>query len=97
MLIHKLLNKDPDIVPEESLLIILDIKSAACMVNNGKDTKHSSHIDRRVHSVRNGERFKMHNFDWCEQGMQLIEIATKNVSENELYPRMKYTMLSLDK
>ena len=39
MLIYKLLNKDPDMVPEESPLIVLDSKSDMCMANNGKDTK----------------------------------------------------------
>ena len=36
MLIHELLNKGPDIVPEEAPLIVLDSKSDMCMANNGK-------------------------------------------------------------
>ena len=36
ILIHGLLNKYPDIVPEEAPLIILDSKSIMCMDNNGK-------------------------------------------------------------
>ena len=56
MLMHKLLNKDPDIVPEESPLIVLDSKSAMCMAKNGKDTKHTRNIARRMHFVRNGEK-----------------------------------------
>ena len=36
MLIHELLNKDPDIVPEEAPLIVLYGKSAMCMANNGR-------------------------------------------------------------
>ena len=47
MLIHELLNKDPDIVTEETPLIVLDSKSAMCMVNNGKYTNHNRHIARR--------------------------------------------------
>ena len=34
MLIHELLNKDPDIVPEEDPLIFLDSKSTMCMAHN---------------------------------------------------------------
>ena len=49
MLIHELLNKDPDIVPEEYPLILLDSKSDMCMSKNGKYTKHTSHIARRMH------------------------------------------------
>ena len=36
MLINELLNKDPDIVPEEAPIIIFDIKSDVCMDKNGK-------------------------------------------------------------
>ena len=52
MLIHELLIKDPDIVPEESPFIVLNSKSAMCMANNGKDTKHTRHIARIIHFVR---------------------------------------------
>ena len=48
MLIHKPLNKYPDIVTEEAPLIILDSNYSVCMDNNGKDTKHTRHISRRV-------------------------------------------------
>ena len=53
MLIHELLNKDPDIVLEEAPLIILDRKSAICMANNVKDTKQTRQIARIIHLVRN--------------------------------------------
>ena len=53
---YKIFNKHPDTVPEEAPLIILDSKSAGCMANNGKDIKHKSHIARKVHFVRNGEK-----------------------------------------
>ena len=42
MLIHELLNKDPDIVPEGAPMIVLDSKSDMCMDKNGKDKKHTS-------------------------------------------------------
>ena len=47
-------NKDPDIVPEEYPLIVLDSKAAMCMAKNGKDTKHTIHIARIFHFVTNG-------------------------------------------
>ena len=49
MLIHELLNKDPDIFPEEATLIVLDGKSAMGLSNNGKNTKHTIHISRMMH------------------------------------------------
>ena len=53
MLIHDLLNKDVDIVPEEAPLIVLDSKSAMCMAKNGKDIKHKRRIARRMYFVKN--------------------------------------------
>ena len=83
-------------VPNESPLIVLDSKYAMCMANNGRYTKHTRHIERRMHSVRNGEKYKMHKTDWCEGGLQLADIGTKNLSEPELTPRMKYIMVRLE-
>ena len=41
MLIHELLNEDPNMVTKEDPLIVLDSKSDMCMAKNGKDTKHT--------------------------------------------------------
>ena len=38
----------------------------------------------------------MHKIDWCEGGLQLADIVTKNVSEPDLTPRMKYIMVRLE-
>ena len=35
--------------------------------------------------------------DLCEGGLQLAEIVTKNVSEPDLTPRMRYIMVQHDK
>ena len=66
------------------------------MANNGRDTKHTRHIERRMHFVRNGDKCKMHNIEWCEGGLQLADIGAKNVSEPDLTPRMKYIMIILE-
>ena len=68
-LVHEFLNKDPDMVPKEAPLIVLDSKSAICMANTGKDIKHTRHIVRILNFVRNGEKCKMHKTDWCEVGL----------------------------
>ena len=65
------------------------------MAKNGKDTKHTRYITRRVNLVRNCEKFKLHNIDWCEGGMKLSEISTKNNGYNYLNIRMKYIMVRL--
>ena len=57
---NELLNKDTYVVPEQSPLIILDIKSAVCMGNNCKDTQHTRHIFRRMYFVINGEQWNLY-------------------------------------
>ena len=56
MLVYELLNEDPDMVPKEAPLIVLDSKSAMYMDKNGRDTKHTRHIARIMHLVRNEEK-----------------------------------------
>ena len=70
MLIHELLNKDPDIVPVEAPFIVLYSKSAMCMAKNGKDTKHTRHIARRMHFVRNGENTR------CTKSIGVKEVCS---------------------
>ena len=77
-------------------MIVLDSKSAMCVDKNGKNTKHTRHIARKMNFVRNGEKCKMHKIDWCEGGLQLADIGTNNISEPDLTPRMKYIMVRLE-
>ena len=67
-----------------------------CMAKNCKDTKHTRYIVRRMKFVRNIEKFKIHKLNWCEGGLKLAYIDTKNVGEPDLTPRMKYIMVRLD-
>ena len=39
----------------------------------------------------------MHTVDCCEGGQQLEDIATKNVGDPDLKPRIKYIMVRIDK
>ena len=66
------------------------------MAKNGRDTKHTRHIARRTNFVRNGEKCKMHKIEWYEGGLQLADICTKNVSEPDLTPRIKYIIVRLE-
>ena len=68
MINNDFLNKDPDVVPEQAPLDILDIKSAVFMSNNGEDTKHTRQIYRRMHFIRNGKECNMHRPVWCDGG-----------------------------
>ena len=55
ILIRELLNNYTEIFPKAAPLIILDSKSAVCMVKNVNDTNHTRQISRRVHFDRNGK------------------------------------------
>ena len=46
--------------------------------------------------MKNGEKYKMHKIYWCEGGLELSDIVTRNSRENYLYPRIKYIMLMID-
>ena len=96
MLIHEFLNKDPNIVPEEVPLIILDSKYAVCTAKNGKDKKYTKNIARIMYFVRNGEKCKTNTIEWCEGGLKLADIDTNNVGDDDLTTRMKYIMARLD-
>ena len=84
-------------VPKQAPLIILYGKSVLCMANNGKDTKHTRHIVIILHIVRNGEDFNLHKTVWCEGGLQISDIGTKNVSKDKLNPRVGYTMVTIER
>ena len=56
MLIHEFLNEDPDMISKEAPFIFLDSESPFFMANNVKDIKHTRHIARRMHFVRNVEK-----------------------------------------
>ena len=96
ILINGLFKNYSDIVPEEAPLIVLDGKSDMWMAKNSKDTKHTIHIARRMHFVRNVEKCRMHKIDWCEVGLLLTDISTKNCFEPDLITGMKYIMVMLD-
>ena len=55
MINNEFMNKIPYVVPEQALIIILDVKLAIGMDNNGIDIKQTRHIYRRLHLVRHGE------------------------------------------
>ena len=74
-------------VTEQAPLNILDRKSAICVDDNGKDTKYTIHIARRIYFARNNEECNFHKTVWCEEGLHLSDILINNFRDNELNPR----------
>ena len=88
--------KDPDEAPEDPPLVILDSKSGVDMAKNGKDTKHTRPITRRMHFVRQGQAMVLHALRWVEAKLQLADIGTKNDRPDEIKPRLEYLMVVVD-
>ena len=91
------MNKDPDVVPEQTPLIISNSKSAVCKDNNRKDTKQTRHISRVMHFGGNGEKWNLHKTIWCEGSILWSDIGNNNVREDELDPGLLYTTVTLAK
>ena len=66
------------------------------MAKNGKYTKHTKHIYRRIHLVGNGAECNLHKIFWCEGGIQMSDIGTKSVRGDELDPILGYAIEILD-
>ena len=96
MINSELEGKEPDQLPSDPPLIILDSKAGVDMSKNGKDTKYTRHIARRVHFVRQGEAQGLHRVSWCEADLQLADIGTKNVRADEMQPRRSYLMVKVE-
>ena len=95
MLNNELMKKDINLVPEQAPLIILDRKSSVFMYNDVKDTKHTRHISRRIQFWINGEEWNLYKTVWCEGGLKLSYIGTKNVREDELNPVSIYALVRI--
>ena len=54
------------------------------MANNGKDTKHIRHTDRRMHFVTDGEYCNFQKALWCEGGMKLADTGIKIIRADKL-------------
>ncbi len=75
----KMLLNDMEARPEneDTIYIILDSKSAIAMGNSFKDTKHTRHILRRYHYVRDGIEAKRFELIWINTKNQFADIGTK--------------------
>ena len=66
------------------------------MADNGKDTKHARHIDRRMNLVINVEKCDFYKTVWYEVGLKLSEIVTNNFREDEFNTRLGYAVVRLE-
>ena len=86
MLLNELDGKDPDDI-SEAIPILLDSASAIAMAKHAKDTKHTRHIARRLHYVREGEQQSRFSLSYIPAEKQLADIGTKALSEEDMNSR----------
>ena len=91
MLVNELNDVDPDDFGE-AIKILVDNTSAQAMAKNEKDTKHTRHIARRMHYVRDGQQIGAHDLNYIPADLNLADPGTKNLGADELEPRLKYMM-----
>jgi len=63
--------------PRHNVPLILDSKSAIAMGNSFRDTKHTRHIMRRYHYVREGVDAGRYKLYWIKTDQELADIGTK--------------------
>ena len=83
---YKFWNKDPDMVPEQSSIYILDRKSAICIDKNIKNTKHTRHIHRIRHF------YEMANNKMCTRQCGVREIWNYQTLVPRLLGKMNWIL-----
>ena len=78
---------------KEATPVLLDNRSAVDMGKSFKETKHSKHIQRRYHYVREGQINGHHILIWIPKELQLSDIGTKAVTKKDLQDRLKYVVV----
>ena len=66
------------------------------MTKRGKETKNTNHISRKMNLLRNGKECNFKNIVWCERGLHLSDIGTKNVRKHKLNYIFGYDMVRLE-
>jgi hypothetical protein len=81
---------------EKPIPIIIDSKAAHDMGQSFKSTKHTRHILRRYHYVREGQLTGEHELTWIPKLHQLADIGTKPVNRLDLDNRTQYLFTVLN-
>jgi hypothetical protein len=96
---HRMLLNELDRIEVDSnpspIPILLDSKSAIAMSKSFKDTKHTRHIARRYHYVREGETEGRFKTLWIDNTLQISDIGTKNTTVEDLNSRIIFMMVEV--
>ena len=94
MMLNELESLDPD-TNSSPIPLLLDSASAIAISKSVKDTKRTSHIQRRVHFVREAQETGRILPGWIDQTLQFSDIGTKNVTVEDLEKRIKLMMVEV--
>jgi hypothetical protein len=73
-------------LPNPPTVVCVDNEAACKMSLNDKLTKHTRHISRRFHFVREGSKQKLHIISWCPGDDMLSDIMTKSTDPAKTTP-----------
>ncbi|MGH3053820.1 MAG: reverse transcriptase domain-containing protein [Gaiellaceae bacterium] len=97
MLTNKLITLSSSDPPnQEPVTIILDNTAAIKMGQSFRDTRHTRHILRRYHYVRQGKLDGLHHLSWITNKMQLADNGTKPLTPAEALPRQKIFLVPVE-
>ena len=84
-------------LPNPPTVIMVDNKAAVQMSLNGKLTKHTRHISRRFHYVKEGSKMKLHTITWCPGEDMVADIMTKSTEPAKTKPQRDRAFFRLPK
>ena len=84
-------------LPNPPTVVMVDNEAACKMSLNDKLTKHTRHISRRFHYVRQGARMKLHIINWCPGEDMLSDIMTKSTDPGRTTPHRDRAYYKLPK
>ena len=82
-------------LPDPPTIIMVDNQAACRMSMNDKLTKHTRHISRRYHYVRQGAKMKLHAINWCPGDDMLADIMTKSTDPAKTTPHRERAYFKL--
>ena len=84
-------------LPNPPTIIMVDNEAAVKMSINDKLTKHTRHISRRFHYVREGSKLNLHRLHWCSGDDMLSDIETKSTDPGKTIPHRDRAYFRLPK
>jgi hypothetical protein len=84
-------------LPNPPTVVCVDNEAACKMSLNDKLTKHTRHISRRYHFVRQGTKDNVHQITWCPGDDMLSDIMTKSTDPAKTTPHRNRAFYKLPK